>query len=76
MFQIGDKVLIKRGIFVNYEGTIEREFEYNGLKRFTVAILKGKSIDTKYVATCDEQDLELSQSKNKITIKNGRLWQN
>jgi len=58
MLKIGDKVLIKKGVFINQTGTIEHEFDYNNLKRYTVAIFKGKNIENKFIATCSEYDLE------------------
>lgn len=58
MLNIGDKVLVKRGVFLNHEGIIEHKFNYNNMERYTVGIFKGKNITEKYIATGVETDFE------------------
>ena len=58
MLKIGDKVLIKHGMFLNYNGTVEHVFDYNNAKRYTVSVYKGKNISEKYITTGVEGDFE------------------
>lgn len=59
MSKIGDRVSIKRGIFIGNEGTIENTFKYKGIDTYVVSIFRGKNITEKFVTTVSDNDFEI-----------------
>lgn len=58
MNKIGKNVLVKRGLFVGYEGIISGVFQYKGNDVYVVDMYRGKSITEKFTTTVGEDGIE------------------
>ena len=58
MNKVGKKVLIRRGIFIGYEGVVAGVFKYNEKDVYVVNMYRGKNITEKFTITLDNNDFE------------------
>jgi Ni2+-binding GTPase involved in maturation of urease and hydrogenase len=61
MNKIGKKVLVKRGLFVGYEGVISGIFQYKGNDVYVIDVCRGKNITEKFTTTVSESEFEYIQ---------------
>jgi hypothetical protein len=58
MSNIGKKVLVKRGLFIGYEGIISGVFQYRGNDVYVIDMYRGKNITEKFTTTVNEDGIE------------------
>lgn len=58
MNKIGQKVLVKQGVFVGYKGTISGVFQYKGSDVYVIDMYRGKNITEKFITTASENGIE------------------
>ena len=58
MKKIGKKVLVKSGLFKDYNGAVSGIFKYRGEDIYVIEIFKGKNITDKFITTVNNDGIE------------------